>query len=164
MAERLEAGGHKGLSEAVALLLERTFEFSELLTRKLGLTDVGAYFPQRVTCHASCHGLRSLGLGDGPMSLLRAVRGIDLVEIAHPEQCCGFGGTFAVKNAGVSSAMLSDKVTAVLNTGAAICTATDNSCLMHIHGALHRQKTGVTTMHLAEILAATEGDAQGGKP
>ena len=125
MAEHLEARGLKGLCEAVALLLERTFEFSELLTRKLGITDVGAYFPQRVTCHASCHGLRSLGLGDGPMSLLRAVRGIDLVEIANPEQCCGFGGTFAVKNAAVSSAMLCDKVTAVLNTGAAVCTATD---------------------------------------
>ena len=164
MAKRLEVNGQTGLVNEVEALLGRTFEFSELLTRRLGLTDVRAYFPHRVTCHASCHGLRSLSLGDGPMSLLRAVRGIDLVEIANPEQCCGFGGTFAVKNAEVSSAMLSDKVNAVLNTGAEICTATDNSCLMHINGALHRQRTGVKTMHLAEILAATESDPQKGTP
>ena len=102
----------------------------------------------------SCHGLRGLGLGDGPVELLRAVRGIDLVEIANVDRCCGFGGTFAVKNAEVSSAMLSEKVTAVLNTRAEMCTACDNSCLMHINGALHRQRTGVRTAHLAEILAS----------
>lgn len=164
MAERLEKqGGHEGLGARVASLLERVYEFSELLTRKLGVTDVGAYFPHRVTCHASCHGLRSLGLGDGPLSLLRSVRGINLVEIENAQQCCGFGGTFAVKNAEVSSAMLSEKVTAVLNTKAEICTATDNSCLMHIYGALHRQRTGVETLHLAEILASTEAGATGGE-
>jgi L-lactate dehydrogenase complex protein LldE len=159
LAHRLEQrGGHNGLVADVESLLERTYEFSELLTRKLGLTDVGAYFPHRVTCHASCHGLRSLNLGDGPKSLLRSVRGIDLVELECAEQCCGFGGTFAIKNAAVSSAMLSEKLTAVLNTGAEICTATDNSCLMHINGALHREQTGVRTMHLAEILASTVPD------
>jgi L-lactate dehydrogenase complex protein LldE len=125
---------------------------------RLGLTDVGAYYPHRVTYHASCHGLRNLELGDGPMSLLRAVKGIDLVQIGNMEQCCGFGGTFAVKNADVSSAMLAEKTTAVLNTGAEACTACDNSCLMHIQGALHRQRTGVRTVHLAEILAGAEGD------
>jgi L-lactate dehydrogenase complex protein LldE len=89
--------------------------------------------------------------------LLKAVRGIDLVELEGLEQCCGFGGTFAVKNADVSGAMLADKTTAVLNTRAEVCTACDNSCLIHIQGALHRQKTGVQTVHLAEILAADEG-------
>ncbi len=163
MAERLEREGkHAGFRAEVDALLERVFEFSELLTRRLGVTDIGAYFPHRVTCHASCHGLRALGLGDGPASLLRAVRGIDLVELQGAEQCCGFGGTFAIKNAEVSSAMLSDKVTAVLNTRAEACTATDNSCLMHINGALHRQRTGVETMHLAEILAASEEEPFGG--
>ncbi len=144
------------IAEVDALLL-RVFEFSEFLTKRLGLEDVGAYYPHRVTYHASCHGLRNLGLGDGPLRLLKAVRGIDLVELEGVEQCCGFGGTFAVKNAEVSSAMLAEKTTAVLNTRAEACTACDNSCLMHIQGALHRQRTGVSTVHLAEILAGDEG-------
>lgn len=157
MAERLEsAGEHPGLVEAVKKLLPRIWEFSEFLTKCLGITDVGAYYPHRVTYHASCHGLRSLGLGDGPLSLLRSVQGIDLVPLENIEQCCGFGGTFAIKNADVSSAMLAEKTTAILNTKAEVCTACDNSCLMHIGGALHRQRTGVHTVHLAEILA---GDA-----
>jgi L-lactate dehydrogenase complex protein LldE len=139
-------------------LLPKVYEFSEFLTRGLGVEDVGAYYPHRVTYHASCHGLRNLHLGDGPLKLLRAVRGIDLVELAGVEQCCGFGGTFAVKNAEVSSAMLGEKVQAILNTKAEACTACDNSCLMHIEGALHRQRTGVRTLHLAEILASEEGD------
>lgn len=155
MAE--EMGDRKLMAEVVELL-PRVYEFSEFLTRGLGLTDVGAYYPHRVTYHASCHGLRNLGLGDGPLSLLRAVKGIDLVQIENMEQCCGFGGTFAVKNADVSSAMLAEKTTAVLNTGAEECTACDNSCLMHIQGALHRQRIGVRTVHLAEILAGTEGE------
>ena len=95
-------------------------------------------------------------LGDGPVRLLKAVRGIDLVELQGLEQCCGFGGTFAVKNADVSAAMLADKSAAILATDAEACTACDNSCLMHIQGALHRQKTGVRTVHLAEILASEE--------
>lgn len=144
------------LTAEVERLLPRVFEFSEFLTKRLGLEDVGAYYPHRVTYHASCHGLRNLGLGDGPMRLLKAVQGIDLVEIAGLEQCCGFGGTFAVKNAEVSSAMLAEKTTAVLNTRAEVCTACDNSCLMHIQGALHRQRTRVKTVHLAEILAGDQ--------
>ena len=148
----------KQLQADVAELLPRVFEFSEFLTKRLGLEDVGAYYPHRVTYHASCHGLRNLGLGDGPQRLLRAVRGIDLVEIEGLETCCGFGGTFAVKNADVSGAMLEDKIQAVLKTKAEACTACDNSCLMHIQGALHRQGTGVATVHLAEILAGDEWD------
>lgn len=148
------AAGRPALVAAVDGLLPRIFEFSEFLTRRLGIEDVGASYPYRVTYHASCHGLRSLALGDGPLRLLRAVRGIELVALEGLEQCCGFGGTFAVKNAGVSSAMLAEKTTAILNTKAEACTACDNSCLLHIQGALHRQKTGVRTLHLAEILAA----------
>jgi L-lactate dehydrogenase complex protein LldE len=150
MAEQIR---DKQLLADVHDLLPRVWEFSEFLTKKLGLEDVGAYFPHRVTYHASCHGLRSLHLGDGPMKLLRAVRGIQLVALAALEQCCGFGGTFAIKNAEVSSAMLAEKVQAVLQTQAELCTACDNSCLMHIEGSLHRQRTGVRTLHLAEILA-----------
>ncbi len=152
--------GKAELTAEVERLLPKVFEFSEFLTKRLGLEDVGAYYPHRVTYHASCHGLRNLGLGDGPMRLLKAVRGIDLVELQGLEQCCGFGGTFAVKNAEVSSAMLAEKTTAVLNTKAEACTACDNSCLMHIQGALHRQRTGVKTVHLAEILAGDEGVAR----
>jgi L-lactate dehydrogenase complex protein LldE len=149
--------GDAALIAEVSQLLPRVFEFSAFLIKRLGLEDVGAYYPHRVTYHASCHGLRNLGLGDGPVRLLKAVRGIDLVELNALEQCCGFGGTFAVKNADVSGAMLEEKTGAILATGAEVCTACDNSCLMHIQGALHRQKTGVKTLHLAEILAADEG-------
>ena len=149
--------GDKKLIAEISALVPRVFEFSELLTKRLGLEDVGAYYPHRVTYHASCHGLRSLLLGDGPLRLLKAVRGIDLVELEGLERCCGFGGMFAVKNADVSSAMLAEKITAVLNTGAEACTACDNSCLLHIHGGLHRQRTGVRTVHLAEILAGDDG-------
>jgi L-lactate dehydrogenase complex protein LldE len=154
MAERSK---DKKLQAEVAELLPKVWEFSEFLIKKLGLEDVGAYYPHRVTYHASCHGLRSLHIGDGPMRLLRAVKGLDLVEIENLEQCCGFGGTFAIKNAEVSSAMLSEKVRGVLNTRAETVTGCDNSCLMHIGGALHRQRTGVKPVHLAEILASEEG-------
>ena len=157
MAEQVE---RPELVSAVDAVLPKVFEFSEFLTRRLGLEDVGAYYPHRVTYHASCHGLRNLGLADGPMRLLQSVRGIDLVEIAGLEQCCGFGGTFAVKNADVSCAMLAEKVKAVLDTNAVVCTACDNSCLIHIQGGLHRQKTGVKTVHLAEILAGEDALAR----
>ncbi len=156
-AEIAQKHGRTELIREVEALLSRVYEFSEFLTQKLGVDDVGAYFPHRVTYHASCHGLRNLDLGDGPKQLLQKVRGIDLVELTGLEQCCGFGGTFAVKNADVSSAMLAEKTDAILNTRAETCAACDNSCLMHIQGALHRQRTGVRTLHLAEILASDEG-------
>ena len=151
-----EASGDAKLMHEVELLLPRVFEFTELLTDKFGLEDVGAYYPHRVTYHASCHSLRSLHLGDRPLRLLRKVRGIDLVELENVDQCCGFGGTFAIKNGEVSAAMLTEKLRHVENTGAEVCTAVDNSCLMHIFGGLHRQRTGVKTVHLAQILATTE--------
>jgi L-lactate dehydrogenase complex protein LldE len=139
-------------------ILPRVHEFSAFLTGVLGVTDTGAYCPHRVTYHASCNSLRALHLGDGPLSLLRAVRGIDLVDLPEARECCGFGGTFAVKNAEVSTAMLTDKMRAVLDTGAEIVTAGDNSCLMHIAGGLSRARAGVRALHLAEILAAEAHD------
>jgi L-lactate dehydrogenase complex protein LldE len=147
------------LEAEVEALGPRVVELSELLVDRLGSDDVGAYFPHRVTYHPTCHGLRSLELGERPLRLLRAVRGIDLVELPDADQCCGFGGTFAIKNADTSTAILTDKVRAILDTRAEICTATDSSCLMHIGGALARGRTGVRTMHLAEILAASEAVA-----
>ncbi len=151
-----EAEGDPQLARDIEALLPRVYEFVELLTDKLGVEDVGAYYPHRVTYHPSCHSLRGLQLGDRPARLLRHVRGIDLVELPNEAECCGFGGTFSVKNADTSAAMLSEKVQSVVSTGAEVCAAGDNSCLMHIFGALHRQRTGVGVAHIADILAATE--------
>jgi L-lactate dehydrogenase complex protein LldE len=148
--------GDAVLVREVEALAPRVLELSELLVDRLGVTDVGAYYPHRVTYHPTCHGLRGLGLGDRPLALLRAVRGIDLVELPEAEECCGFGGTFAVKNADTSAAMLADKLRHVLDTGAGVCTAGDNSCLMHIGGGLRRMGAPARAVHLAEILAATE--------
>ena len=135
---------------------DRAYELTEFLVDRLGVVDVGASFPHRVTLHPTCHSLRELQVGERPWRLLSAVRGIDLVPLEEAEECCGFGGTFAVKNADTSMAMLSDKLRRILDTQAEVCTAADNSCLMHIGGALRRQRTGVRAMHLAEILAARE--------
>jgi L-lactate dehydrogenase complex protein LldE len=153
------AAGDERLAGRVAALAPRVLELSELLAGRLGLSDVGAYYPHRVTYHPTCHSLRMLRVGDAPLRLLRAVRGIDLVELPAATECCGFGGTFAIKNADTSMAMLSDKLRHVLDTRAEVCAAGDSSCLAHIGGALSRQRTGVRTVHLAEILAATEEGA-----
>jgi L-lactate dehydrogenase complex protein LldE len=150
--------GDARLVDAVAHVVPKVYELSELLVDVLGVTDVGAYFPHRVTYHPTCHSLRMLRVGDRPLELLRAVKGIDLVELPDADSCCGFGGTFALKNPDVSNAMLADKVRNVQATGAETVCAGDNSCLMHIGGGLSRLRTGVGILHLAEILAATEGD------
>ena len=142
------------LRERAPELRGRLFELTELLVDHLGVEDVGATFPHRVTLHPTCHSLRLLRVGDRPQRLLRAVRGIDLVELPDARECCGFGGTFAVKNADTSMAMLSDKLRRILDTQAEVCVAADNSCLMHIGGALRRQRAGVRTLHLAEVLAS----------
>ena len=147
--------GDAALVERVAELAPRTYELTEFLVDVLGVEDVGAHFPHVVTYHPTCHSLRMLGVGDRPRRLLSHVRGLTLVDLPADEECCGFGGTFAVKNADVSTAMLADKMTNVLATGAEICTAGDSSCLMHIGGGLSRLSTGVRTVHLAEILVAT---------
>jgi L-lactate dehydrogenase complex protein LldE len=155
-----ELAGDWWLAEKVEALAPRVFELSEFLVKGLGVTDVGAYYPHRVTYHPTCHSLRMLEVGEAPLELLRAVRGIDLVELGEAKECCGFGGTFAVKNADTSAAMLADKIRHILNTEAEICTAGDNSCLMHIGGGLKRQRAGVETLHLAQILASTEEDTK----
>ena len=148
--------GSVSLAGAAEEVAAKTYELSEFLVDVLGVTDVGAYYPHRVTYHPTCHSLRLLRVGDRPLRLLRAVRGLELVELPDAESCCGFGGTFAVKNADVSTAMLTDKMRAVLDTGAQVCTAGDASCLMHIGGGLSRLRAPVRTVHLAEILASTE--------
>ena len=145
-----------GRSTAVA---ERTYELSELLVDVLRLEDVGARYPHRVTYHPTCHSLRMLHVGDKPLRLLRAVRDLDLVELPAADQCCGFGGTFALKNADTSAAMLADKLDAVTTTAAEVVTAGDSSCLMHIGGGLSRRGTGTRTVHLAEILAGEGWEA-----
>src|SRR5947209_2526232 len=150
-----ELADDPGLARDVGALIPRVFELSEFLVKGLGVEDVRAYFPHRVTYHPTCHSLRAIRVGDAPLRLLRAVRGIDLVELPGAEECCGFGGTFAVKNADTSLAMLGDKIGSIKDTGAEVCVAGDNSCLMHIGGALHRERAGIRTVHIAEILAST---------
>jgi L-lactate dehydrogenase complex protein LldE len=147
--------GNEQLRKHFAALLPRIYELSEFLTDKLGTEEVGAYFPHRVTYHASCHGLRSLRVGERPFRLLNKVRGLELVPLANIERCCGFGGTFSVKNAEVSTAMLDAKLIDLLAADVDYCTALDNSCLMHLGGALHRQRKSLRTIHIAEILAST---------
>ncbi len=147
--------GDPELVAAVERTAPRTYELSEFLVDVLGVTDVGARFPHRVTYHPTCHSLRMLGVGDRPTTLLRAVRGLDLVELPRAEECCGFGGTFAVKNSDTSVAMVSDKARHVRETGAEVLVAGDSSCLMNIGGALSRQQAGIRVMHLAEVLAQT---------
>lgn len=143
------------LAQCAEELAARTFELSELLVDVLKVTAVGAYFPHRVTYHPTCHSLRMLHVADKPLELLRNVAGIDLVELPAADSCCGFGGTFALKNPEVSTAMLADKMSNVLATRAEVCSAGDASCLMHIGGGLSRLRTGVRTIHLAQILAST---------
>jgi L-lactate dehydrogenase complex protein LldE len=147
--------GDADLVERAGEVARKTYELSEFLVDVLGVEDVGATYPHRVTFHQTCHAMRMLRVGDRPLRLLRKVRGIRLVELPDAEQCCGFGGTFALKNADTSTAMLADKMRAVLDTGAEVCTAGDASCLLHIGGGLSRLRTGVKTVHLAEILAST---------
>lgn len=147
--------GEHALAERAERVATRTYELSELLVDVLGVTDVGAYYPHRVTYHPTCHSLRMLRVADKPMQLLAHVRGMTLLELPEAEQCCGFGGTFAVKNADTSTAMLADKMRNVLSTGAEVASAGDASCLMHIGGGLSRLRSGTRTVHLAEILAGT---------
>lgn len=146
--------GDAALLAAVTALGARVLELSELLVHRLGVEDVGAAFPHRVTYHPTCHSLRSARVGDAPLRLLRCVRGLELLPLSDAEECCGFGGTFSVANAEVSAAMLGDKLRCVLATGAEACIAADNSCLMHIGGGLQRREATVRTMHLAEVLAS----------
>lgn len=146
--------GDEALAVRAEAMAARTYELSELLIDVLGVRDVGAYYPHTVTYHPTCHSLRMLRVGDKPLELLRHVRGLTLVDLPMADSCCGFGGTFALKNADTSAAMLDDKMACVIRSGAQICAAGDSSCLMHIGGGLSRTGADVRTVHLAEILAA----------
>ncbi|MEV6721477.1 (Fe-S)-binding protein [Streptomyces xanthochromogenes] len=159
IGRRAAAEGRGGeLAEVARSLVPRVYELTEFLVDVLGVTDVGAYFPHTVTYHPSCHGLRLLGLGDRPRRLLEAVKGLELRELPGAEECCGFGGTFAVKNPDVSAAMGTDKVRNASATGADVLCGADNSCLMHIGGILHRQDAPLRALHIAEILLSTEAE------
>ncbi|MFT4296839.1 MAG: (Fe-S)-binding protein [Micropruina sp.] len=153
-----ERHGDPGLQRRVEAIVAKTYDLTEFIVDVLGVTDVGAYFPHRVTYHPTCHSLRVTKVGDRPYQLLSAVRGLTLVELPNAQQCCGFGGTFSLKNSDVSVAMGTDKVRAVLDTQAEYVVTGDNSCLMHIGGLLSRMRAGVKPIHLAEILASTEDD------
>uniref|UniRef100_A0A5Q5BQH1 Cysteine-rich domain-containing protein n=3 Tax=unclassified Mycobacterium TaxID=2642494 RepID=A0A5Q5BQH1_MYCSS len=155
--------GDERLAARAEAVAARTYELSELLVDVLGVRDVGAYYPHRVTYHPTCHSLRMLRVGEKPLELLRHVRGLTLVELPDAESCCGFGGTFALKNADTSTAMLADKMAHVIDSGAEICSAGDSSCLMHIGGGLSRIRSGVRTVHLAEILASTDDAVAGAR-
>lgn len=155
-----ELAGDDDLAAAVGGLASRVHELSQFLVDVLGVEDVGAYYPHRVAYHPTCHSLRLLGVGDAPLRLLRAVRGLELRPLAEAEACCGFGGTFAVKNAQASTAMLTDKASAILDSGAEVVCAADNSCLLHIGGGLSRARAGIDAVHIAEILATSEEDVR----
>jgi L-lactate dehydrogenase complex protein LldE len=133
----------------------RVFELSELLANELGVEDTGARFAHRVTYHPTCHSLRVARIGDAPLRLLANVDGLELVELPRATECCGFGGTFAVKNADTSSAILADKCACISETRAEYCCAVDPSCLLQIGGGLSRQRATARPIHLAQILAAT---------
>ncbi len=138
--------------------VSKFYEFSEFLTQVAKIEDVGASFGHRVTLHDSCHALRELGVKDGPRSLLRHVRGLELVEMNHVEDCCGFGGTFSVKFGMISAAMGDTKSENAIATGAEFVTSVDPSCLLHLDGILRKKGSSLKTIHLASILAS-EGRA-----
>jgi L-lactate dehydrogenase complex protein LldE len=158
-AELARSAGDTRLANQAERVAAHTYELSEFLIDVLDVDEVGAYYPHRVTYHPTCHSLRLLRVGDRPLRLLRNVDGIELVELPDADQCCGFGGTFSVKNSAVSAAMMDDKVSAIGSTGADVCAAGDTSCLLQIGGGLSRTGAPVRTAHLAQILASTK-DAQ----
>ena len=154
MLARRDAGD--AIGDRVAAVAARTYDISEFIVDVLGITDVGAYFPHRVTYHPSCHSVRIAKVGDKPMQLLKAVHGITVLDLPNSEQCCGMGGTFSLKNPDMSVAMASDKARNVASTGAEYLVAGDNLCLLNISGVLNRTRAGVKPIHLVEILARTE--------
>jgi L-lactate dehydrogenase complex protein LldE len=154
-----ELAREHGFAAEAEAVVPRVHELSELLVDRLGVEDVGACYPHRVAYHPTCHSLRVLGVREAPLRLLRAVQGLELVEHSEPEECCGFGGTFAVKNSATSAAMLADKCRCLESSGAAVVSSSDNSCLMHIGGGLSREGAQIRPVHLAEILASTAADA-----
>lgn len=134
---------------------DRTHELSSFLVNRLGVEDVGATLPGRLTWHDACHGLRDLRIHTEPRRLLRQVRGAELVELSNADACCGFGGTFSVKYPEVSVAILDQKVEAIDRAGVDVVVSADASCLLQIGGRLSRRGSRVRAMHLAEVLAST---------
>jgi L-lactate dehydrogenase complex protein LldE len=157
-AQVAEDGGDAALADDARGLAPRVHELSQFLVDVLGVTDVGASFPHRVAYHPTCHSLRVLHVVDQPLQLLRAVRGLRLAELPEAASCCGFGGTFSLKNPDVSVAMLADKLAGARASGAEVVCALDNSCLAHIGGGASRLGYGIRTLHLAEILASSGAD------
>ncbi|MCQ6562936.1 (Fe-S)-binding protein [Paenibacillus mendelii] len=133
-------------------LQSKSYEFTQFLVNVLGVTDVGASFPHKVTYHPSCHGSRLLGVKDEPIALMNHVKGLELVPLPFAEDCCGFGGTFAVKMADISGAMVTEKVDHVLESEAEVLVGLDMACLMNISGNLRYRNEPVRVMHLAELL------------
>jgi L-lactate dehydrogenase complex protein LldE len=140
-------------AESASVLSAKCYEFSEFLVSKLGVTNLGASFPAKVTFHDGCHGLRELGNKKPPRQLLAHVKGLELVEMSDVETCCGFGGTFAAKFPMISTAMGEVKCASAQETGAEYIVSNDSSCLMHLQGLLSRQGRKIKTIHLAEVLA-----------
>lgn len=152
-----EKCGDPGLARAATDVAARTYDISEFIVDVLGVTDVGAYFPHKVTYHPTCHSTRVAKVGDRPYRLLEAVKGITLTPLEDADRCCGFGGTFSMKNPDISTAMAADKARHVADAGVEYLVAGDNLCLLNISGVLGRMNAGVKPIHLVEILASTEG-------
>lgn len=154
--------GDEPLAEEAQELADNTYELSQLLIDVLGVTDaasqLGSWFPEKLTHHPSCHGMRLLRLGERQQDLLRTVSGLELQELPDAEECCGFGGTFSFKNPDVSAAMAEAKIDNIMASGASLCTGGDASCLMHLSGAINRRGVPARTVHFAEILASTRAD------
>jgi len=137
-------------------LAEKTWEFSQFVVDKLGITDLGGKFPHKVTFHDGCHGLRELGISEAPRKLMANVEGLELVEMSEAKTCCGFGGLFSMKHASIATAMGEVKCDSACATGAEYIISNDGSCLMHVQGLLDRQKRPVKCLHLVEVLTANE--------
>lgn len=151
-----EYSGDSELIEAVGVVTAKTYELTEFLVDVLGVEDVGASFEHTVTFHRTCHAVRNANLGDRPLRLLSKVRGLELIELENWEVCCGFGGTFSLKNPEVSASMAQQKAADVEATGAEYLVSVDNACLLNISGILSRNNSKVKAIHLADILAGSE--------
>ncbi|MDU0967669.1 MAG: (Fe-S)-binding protein [Actinomycetaceae bacterium] len=150
--------GENALADAVEAIAAKTYDLSEFLCDVYGSVDLGSYFPHKATYHSTCHSMRITKVGDRPYRLLRAVEGLELIDLPQNTSCCGFGGTFSMKNIETSKAMLMDKMTNIKSTGAEVVIAGDYSCLMHIGGGLSKANAGIRAIHLAEVLAPTKDE------
>jgi L-lactate dehydrogenase complex protein LldE len=153
--------GDPMLAARAEQLSRKTYEFTQYLVSVLGVTDLGAVFPHKVTYHPSCHGSRLLGVKDEPLRLLENVRNLQFIDLPYANDCCGFGGTFAVKMPDISTAMVSEKVGHVLDTGAEVLVGTDMGCLMNIGGRLRHQNQPMRVMHIAQLLDEGIQNAEG---